>query len=349
MRTLVFVCGALLVLAILFVLLSTGPYPDAFLQLLRSPRPTEIAWIAIAVVSLIVLAAAFWSTEQLHRQRNVAEMLESRLRLEQAQKDVDLAAHELGRTVSDSAMRDLQERLSKAEQELAARQHRSEVSELQARVEEIRARQDALKEKLGEAVTKRKSIEQLFTEYEATQQDIDRTLSGVEVDPQGDSIDRRIGSLSQFTKLTESRFKELEQARQLLLDLGKEFGALQARLVPLEDERGGIKALIHRLNDMEAQLGGSIDTLERDGDVRLAERIKRITETRQELSQRIAGLAEELSKLDHSHKDINSLFTRLSSELRTRSSSDIDAHELTANRQHLAPLAPDHRSDIEQR
>src|SRR6185295_15080643 len=113
---------------------------------------------------------------------------------------------------------------------------RSEVSEFQARVEEIRARQNALKDRLGEAVTKRRSIEQLFVEYQATQQDI----------------------------------------------------------------------------DLEAQLGASIGALERDGDISLAERIKRITESRQELSQRVSNLAEELSKLDNSHRDINSLFARLS-------------------------------------
>jgi chromosome segregation ATPase len=322
----VFVCGALLVLAILFILLSSGPYPDAFLEFVRSqPRPLEIAWIFIVAIAVIVLAAAIWSNEQLRRQRNVAEMLESRLRLEEAQKDVELASNQLSRTLPDSAMRDLQDRLSRAEQELSAQQHRSEVSAFQASVEEIRARQQALKDKLGEAVTKRKSVEQLFVEYEATQQDIDRTLSGIEIDPQGDRVDARIGSLSQFTRLTESRFQELEQSRQVLLDLRNEFDALQARLLPLKDDRGGIKALVHQLNDMEAQLGGNIDALERDGDIRLAERIKRITETRHELSQRIANLAEELSKLDSSHKDINSLFARLSNELNARCASGMEA------------------------
>src|SRR5262249_35976481 len=197
-----------------------------------------------------------------------------------------------------------------AEQELAAQQHRSEVREFEARVEEIRARQQALKDQLGEAVAKRKSIEQLFVDYQVTQQDIDHTLAGLEVDPQGDLLDKRIGSLSQFTKLTESRFQEIEHARQILLDLTNQFDALQGRLLPLKHDRSGIKALILQLNDQEAQLGANIDALERDGDIRLAERIKRISDTRHELSQRIAILADELTKLDTSHKDINSLFAR---------------------------------------
>ncbi len=325
MRMLILVCGALLALAIAFILLSSGPYPDAFFELLRSqPRPQQIAWIFIVVISLIVLASAIWSNEKLRQQTNATQILESRLRLEEAQKDVDRATNQLARTVPDSAMRELQERLNRAEKELGAQLQRSEASEFQARVDEIRARQTALKEKLGEAVTKRRSVEQLFVEYEATQHDIERTLSGIEQDQKGDSLDARIGSLSQFTKLTESRFRDLEQSRQMLLDLGQEFETLQARLVPLKDDRGGIKALIHQLNDMEAQLAANIQALERDGDISLPERIKRITENRRELSQRLSNLTEELSKLDNSHKDINSLFARLSNELKARCASGME-------------------------
>jgi chromosome segregation ATPase len=331
---LVFVCGALLALAIAFLLLSSGPYPDALLDLFRSqPRPQQIAWILVAVISLIVLAAAIWSNEKLRQQSNTTELLESRLRLEEAQRDVDLATHQLGRTVSDSAMRELQERLSRAENDMNTHlQQRSEVSEFQARVEEIQARQNALKDRLGEAVTKRRSVEQLFVEYQATQQDIERTLSNIERDQQGDTLDARIGSLSQFTKLTESRFRDLEQSSKMLMDLGQEFEALQRRLAPLQNDRGGLKAVIHQLIDLEAQLGASIGALERDGDISLAERIKRITESRQELSQRVSSLTEELSKLDNSHRDINSLFARLSHELKARCASGLEAHE-----EHKAP------------
>src|SRR5258708_32311104 len=87
MRMLILVCGALLALAIAFILLSSGPYPDAFFELLRSqPRPQQIAWIFIVVISLIVLASAIWSNEKLRQQTNATQILESRLRLEEAQK-----------------------------------------------------------------------------------------------------------------------------------------------------------------------------------------------------------------------------------------------------------------------
>jgi len=258
---LVLVCGALLALALVYILLSSGPFPEFFLELFRAqPSPQQIAWMLIVLVALIVLASALWTNEMLLQQRNATQLLESRLRVEEAQKDVDRAMNQLVRTVPDATIRELQQRLSNAEKELSAQQRRSDASETQALIEEIRARQDTLKEKLGEAITKRRSIDQLFIEYEVTQRDIERILSGIETDEKGDSLEARIRNLSQFAKITESRFQEIEQSKQTLLDLGKEFEARQASLQPLKDDRSGVKALLHQLNDSCAQLVANIES-----------------------------------------------------------------------------------------
>jgi myosin heavy subunit len=318
MRPLVLGCSALLALALVVIVITSGPYPDVLLDLPSLLRPQPIAWMCVVIAAVVVLGAAIWSHEKLQQQQRSTAMLESRLRLEEAQRDVDRATSQLGRTVSDPAMRELQERLSRAEKELAAQLQRGEADEFRARVEEIHARQQALKERLGAVITSRKLVERLFLEYESTQADIERTLAGIETDEKGDSLDARIGNLSQFTKLTQSRLHELEQARQMLLELNTEYEALQGRLAPLKDERAGIKGLIHALNDMSAELIGNLEALERDGGVRLAERISRIAETRRELSQRLSTLADELCKLDDSHRDMVSLFARLGHELNTR-------------------------------
>ena len=320
MRMFVLVCGALLALAIVYVAVSSGPYPDVLFESGSHP----IAWMFIIVMSLIVLGAAIWSNERLQRQDRATRILESRLHLEETQRDADRAMSQLGRNIPDAALREIQQRVVRAEKELSAHQHRSEASELQALVDEIRTRQNGLKEKLGEAVTKRKALEQLFADYETTQLEIDRTLSGIEKDSKGDALDVRIGNLSQFTKVTEARLGELDQSKQMLLHLQEEFDVLQAHLVPLKDDRSGVKALIHQLNDISAQLVANIEVMERDGDISLSERVKKIAENRRQLSERVSNLAEELSKLDNSHKDINSLFARLSHELKVRYSSDME-------------------------
>jgi hypothetical protein len=323
MRLFVVGCGVVLALAMAYVLFASGP--DAVVASLRSQSiDQQLAWIVMIVATVAALTAAFWSNDQIARQRNALQILESRLRVEEAQKDVDRATSQLGRTVSAASLHEMQQRLAKAEKELGEHLRLSEGGEFQTAIAEIRTRQDALKEKLGEAVTKRRSMEQLFADYEGTQRDIERILAGIEQDQKGDTLDVRIANLSQFTKLTESRFRDLEQSKQLLVQLGEQYAALQGRLLPLKDERSGVKALIHHLDDSCAQLVANIEALERDGDTKLAERVKRISENRRQLSERVSSLAEELFKLDSSHKDINSLFARLSHELKTRSPSGLE-------------------------
>lgn len=318
MRLVVIGCGALLAFALAVIVLSNGPYPDVLIELGSQPRVQHIAFLLIVILAVAVLGAAFWSNEQLLQQQRATRVLEGRLRVEEAQRDVDRATSQLGRTIPDAAMRELMERLSRAEKELAVQQQRGDADEFRTRVEEINARQQTLKEKLGEVIAGRKSVERLFLDYESTQQDIERTLAGIEVDQKGDALDTRIGNLSQFTKVIGSRLQDLEQHRQILLNLGTEFDALQARLAPLKDERGGIKGSILQLNGIIAQLIANMEALERDGDVTLAERIQRITASRHELSERLSKLADELSKLDDSHRDLDLLFARLSHELATR-------------------------------
>jgi hypothetical protein len=113
MRLFVVGCGVVLALAIAYVLLASGP--DALLASLRSQSIIQqLAWIVMIIATVAALAAAFWSNEQLSRQRNALQILESRLRVEEAQKDVDRATSQLGRTVSDSSLREMQQRLAKA-------------------------------------------------------------------------------------------------------------------------------------------------------------------------------------------------------------------------------------------
>ena len=332
MRLLVVGCGALLALALVGVLLAGGLYPDVLVKLGSQARLQQLALLLTVVVALAMLGVAFWSNEKLVKQQRAMQVLESRLRVEEAQRDVDRATSQLGRTVSDAALHELTERLSRAEKELAAQQQRSEVEEFRAHVQEISARQQTLKEKLGEVIAVRKSVERLFLDYESTQGDIERTLSGIEVDQKGDALDARIGNLSQFAKITGSRMQELEQHKQMLLGLGTDFEALQGRLAPLKDERGGIKGMIHQLNDMSAQLVANMEALEREGGVTLAERIKRISENRHELSERLSKLADELSKLDDSHKDLDLLFARLTRELTTRYRAGLELGTSVAQR-----------------
>jgi hypothetical protein len=314
-----------LALAIVF-LLASGPYPDALLELFRFAGSA-----ADRLDSRCRRRVDRWrrhrSNEQLRRQRRCRDPGEPAAP-GGGPAGRRPATNRLGRTVS-TALRELQERLSRAENDLNTHlQQRSQASEFQDRVEEIQARQNALK--LGEAVTKRKSLEQLFVEYQTTWVRRSSEPCPTSIATSREIPSTRIGSRRSSPR--ESRFRDLEQSSQM---------PIRGAAGPPHAAEG--RARRHQSHDpahrLEAQLGASIGALERDGDISLSERIKRITENRQGLSQRVANLAEELS-VDDSHKDINSLFVRLSNELAFRASA------MAAEEEYKAPPISGLRSSL---
>jgi hypothetical protein len=105
---------------------------------------------------------------------------------------------------------------------------------------------------------------------------------------------------------------------EALIQLKRALGVLQERLAPLEqNEHGGVKNLIKAVHDIRDQLVASVDRLDRDGEANLAERVTKLTESRQQLEERVSSLLGEFSKLDSIHKDINGLLAKLGNEIKT--------------------------------
>src|SRR5262249_61552993 len=95
MRLFVLACGALLALALAFVLIASGP--DALVASLRSQSVVQqIAWMLMLVATLLVLGTALWLNEQLLQHRNAMHTLQSRLRAQEAESDVDVAVIQFG-------------------------------------------------------------------------------------------------------------------------------------------------------------------------------------------------------------------------------------------------------------
>jgi chromosome segregation ATPase len=121
--------------------------------------------------------------------------------------------------------------------------------------------------------------------------------------------------------LTTARFEEIERSMQTVVRLKGEFDAFQSRLAPLKDSQSGVKALLHGLGHGSAQLAATVDALDRDEVSTLSERVKKISETKRELSERVASLLEQFAILDTNHKDVNALLAKLNTELKTRGPS----------------------------
>ena len=325
----ILVGGAVVVLAFALAFIIWNFNLDVLVEaFLSQPTPQKVAWIVTVAASLLLLSLALWQSEMLLRQRKIAQTLEHRLRgvgqivdqLEEAQSDPDFAAKYLLRTDPADAISAVEERLTSAEEAVQSQDLRNEAGDLQARMEDVRERQKALMAKLGTTLEKRHAIEKSFSDFASTQRDIEEALSAIERDIKGDSLEDRICALTEFVTLTASRCEEMERSMQTVVQLKEEFDVFQSRLAPLRDSHNGVKALLHGLRHGSGQLTATIDALDGDEENSLSGHIKRMSETKRELSERVASLVEQFATLDTNHKDINALLAKLNTELKARSS-----------------------------
>lgn len=101
--------------------------------------------------------------------------------------------------------------------------------------------------------------------------------------------------------------------RQLRTRLGE----VQARLVPLESDEGGVISAIEELKDVRDRLATKISRMEQSEEGSLSERVHKFTESRRQLEERVLHLNEEFLKLTLIRKDISNLFERLSNAVST--------------------------------
>jgi chromosome segregation ATPase len=323
MRMVVLVCSALLALAVGFEVYSSEYPPTALIDLVQSqPLLQKLAWGVIVVAPFALLAAALWESEKLEQQRKANEVWETRFRgvrktmdeLDDAQKDADRATNYLERTDPEEVMSALQRRLIEAERTTHLQQSRNEKEGLLVRVDMARQQQQALREKLGETIEKRRLIEPLFVELQTSQDVLEKGLTGL----RADDLNDRLQALMQSTERMKSRCDDIERLMATFVHLKGELELLEARLAPLEDKQSGVKTVVGALHDIRDQLTSTIERLDRDGDATLAERATKFAESKQAFDERVSSLIEQFSKLDGINKDMRGLFAKLRSEVDAR-------------------------------
>jgi chromosome segregation ATPase len=320
MRILALVCGALLALAVGFEVYSSEYPPTALIELVQAqPLLQKLAWAVIIVSPFGLLAAALWESARLDQQRKANAVWETRFRgvrktvdeFDDAQKDADRATNYLERSDPEEAMSAIQRRLIEAERTTHLQQSRNEKEGLLARIDMARQQQQALREKLGETIEKRRLIEPLFIELQNSQDVLEKGLAGLKADDLND----RLQALMQSTEQMKSRCGEIERMMATFVQLKGELDTLKSRLAPLEDKQSGVKSLVNGLHDIRAQLTSTIERLDHDGGATLAERATKLTETKQALDERVSGMIEQFSKLEGINTDMRGLFDKLRSEV----------------------------------
>lgn len=304
---------ALFVLAVLFVGLTQGAAMAAIFAAFGAlPWLQKIAWAVIVLVPLVMLPFAVWLWDRLVRQQQSGMTLQQRLEgvrasvkeATKAQTEAEADVQQLTRSDPEDAIAALQRRVSEAERFAQIQQSRNAITDLDSRVAAIRAQQQALKERLAPVLDTRRSIEQLFTELDGRQSDIERSLAEIASGDDGTALEIRLKNLTEFVRQGNARCDQIEQASKTLASLSEAGAAMGARLAPFAAAEDGITSRVRQLGETNDRLVAQIGSLERLPEGLLSDRVQKFSADSKKLGDGVTHLHDEFCKLADLRKDV---------------------------------------------
>ena len=284
-------------------------------QISALPGPQRFAIGAIMFTTLSLIGSSGWQAYSLARQNR---LLRDRLKgLRQgtvvahgSQNQFDAAVQHLIDSDPEEAISSLQAQLADTEQRAALQLGRSESVDMRDRLDDIRRRQQALRETIGVVAEKRRVIEPVFGELKDRQRQLERSLSEIEIDDNKNSLADRLKELDHNVSLILARQGLLQESLATLNRFKEELSKSQAELVPLRAPEAGIGALIDELRLRGDQLITTLDELESSGDEKLSSRVEALSENKREIVQRVARLDDCFNILDTIRLDFEELGER---------------------------------------
>ena len=302
------------ILAVWFA--ASGVDPHHIFDLVVSLKPRDKAFVGLlAGFLLFILGHSTWALAQ---QRKIVGLLKNRLdglrqeiaAVEQEQRSNDAVLLSLVGSDPEEAISLLRKRLTEAEQLALVQQSRNQAVDTDDRVADVRRRQQALREQLGEVVERRRAVEPVFTELRERQVSIERALSDFEKDEANNSLESRLKLFTDFLMQTRARMASIEMAFGQLNQLRADLAGLQNNLVPFQSTDTGIKAVTKEVRDLQEQLATNLSALEQDGDKKLVERVEGVAGDRRQFEQRVEVVTECFTKLSAIRRDVGELFTK---------------------------------------
>jgi chromosome segregation ATPase len=166
-----------------------------------------------------------------------------------------------------------------------------------------------LNEEFSQLATLRQDLGKLFAGF-------NRALDVLAIAGPGDDIgdvDLRTEGLASFIGATQSHLGDIERRLLIFGQLRTKLDEVQSRLIPLESEERGVLRVIGELAEIRDRLVARMRRMEESEEGNLAERVRRFTEVKKELEDRVATLSDQFVKLATIRNDIAGLFEKLSS------------------------------------
>ncbi|THD68524.1 MAG: hypothetical protein E7813_10285 [Bradyrhizobium sp.] len=279
------------------------------------PGPQRFALATILFTTLSLIGASVWQAYSLARQN---KLLRDRLRgLRQGALAVQGSQNQLGTTIQhlvdkdpEEAIASLHKTLADSEQRASLLQSQTESVDIQDRLDEIRRRQQALREMIGIVAEKRRVIEPVFGELKDRLRQLERWLTDLEVDDNKNNLADRAKELEQNVSVIHARQSLLQETMATLKRFKEELGKSHAELVPLRSPEAGINALIAELRLRHDQLTVTLDELESSGDEKLTSRVETLSRDKLDIEHRVARLDDCFNILDTIRLDFEELRER---------------------------------------
>jgi chromosome segregation ATPase len=282
------------------------------------PASQRLATGAIVFTALSLIGSAIWQAYRLARQDKDLRLLRARFKgIRQdtvtghvSQNNFDTAVQNLFDRDPEEAISSLQKKLADTEQRATLQQGQNEAVDMQARVDDIRRRQQALREMIGGVAEKRRAIEPVFGELRDRQRQLERSLTELEIDDGKNHLADRLKELDHDVSSILARLNVLQDSLTTLNRFNEELGKSQAELVPLRAPEAGIHALIDELRLRRDQLNITLDEFESSGDEKLGSHVEALSRSKLEIEQKVARLDDCFNILNAIRLDFDELKAR---------------------------------------
>jgi predicted nucleic acid-binding Zn-ribbon protein len=265
---------------------------------LELPPPQRIAAAFVGAMALGLIGASIFLSRRMEVQKLNLRLMRDRLK--GARDDMVVAhglqnhfdgvvQHLLDSTPQD-AIAGLQKRLVETEQKVALQQSQNEATDIEQQLDDIRRRQQALRETVGEVAERRRVTEPVFAEIKDRQRQLERSLSKLEVDDNKLNLADRLQEIGGEVLAIQKRLIVLQEQLTTLNGYKDDLDKTNAELGPLQAEGAGIYAAIDELRPAYAQLNKRIDDFEaKDGET-IGNHVEALSRSKMEIAQKVARL-----------------------------------------------------------
>ena len=284
-------------------------------QFAALPGPQRFALGAILFTTLALIGSSVWQAFSLaHQNKRLRDRLkglrQDTLTAQETQTQFDTGVQHLVDSDPQQAIASIHKALTETEQRAVLAHGQSESVDMRDRLDDIRRRQQALREAIGTVAEKRRVIEPVFGELKDRQRQLERWLTDLETDDSKNNIADRLKDLTHNVAVIHERKGLLQESLTTLSRFRQELQKTETDLVPLSSPDAGLDALIADLRVRRDQLTASLDQLETSGEEKITARVEALSREKAEIEQRFARLDDGFNVLNSIRLDFDELRER---------------------------------------